>query len=627
MNKRIVSLALAIMLLVSLLPAAAYAAQPGEQVELQDVSFSNITWNFNKDTGVLTIEGTGVLGRGDDEYDEKVNYPWKELEIKRLVIGEGITEIGYLAFKDQKSLESLSLPSTLKRIYDAAFKNCTALTSVDIPASVVYIGSEVFQKCSSLQEVTFHEGLDSISSNAFSETALKNVFIPASVEGISPSAFACETLQSIQVDENNEYYFVDEQGVLYYTGYVCVLTFCPPSVSGALYIKEGTLLIDFNALDMASRVTDIYIPRTTSIEQEDWEDIYVYTTFEGCTSLQNIWIQGDVFYTEEPGYITKNGVVLNSEYIMEWMLDEVDDPSDALVPLGSRLVYVPSGRTGYFEIPSSVTHILPDALYNSNISAIKLPSGLEQLPEYDGLGIMPKLTHLMFTGDKPAGEDNDLHDVIVYYPGWLESWKDPKLGSGKNVTYVPYTQDNIPLLPGEPETPFLDVPNDTWYTEPVVWAVEQGVTEGMGDGSFGSTLDCNRAQIVTFLWRAMGCPKPTISESDFTDVPNNTWYTDAVLWAVENGITHGLGNGTFGVNNACTRAQVATFLWRAMGCPEPSISECPFSDVDLDTWYGDPVLWAAGEGIAQGMGDGTFGTDLVCTRAQVVTFLYRAFAQ
>ncbi len=178
-----------------------------------------------------------------------------------------------------------------------------------------------------------------------------------------------------------------------------------------------------------------------------------------------------------------------------------------------------------------------------------------------------------------------------------------------------------------PSAQFNDVPLGQWYHDPVDWAVEKGITNGMGGGVFGVNEACNRAQVVTFLWRAMGCPGPASGENPFPDVLSGKWYTDAVLWAVEEGITNGMGDGTFGVETECTRAQVVTFLWRTAGCPKPTATECAFSDVEQGRWYTDAVLWAVEQGITNGMGDGTFGVDLICTRAKVVTFLWRAFVK
>ena len=177
------------------------------------------------------------------------------------------------------------------------------------------------------------------------------------------------------------------------------------------------------------------------------------------------------------------------------------------------------------------------------------------------------------------------------------------------------------------ENPFVDVPNDSFCIDPVLWAVEEGITTGTSATTFDPNGKCARAIVVTFLWRAAGSPEPTTTENPFTDVKESDFYYKAVLWAVENGITTGTSATTFSPTELCNRATVVTFLYRAMGSPEVSTTENPFSDVKVDSWYGPAVLWAVENGITNGMGDGTFGVGATCTRAQVVTFLYRTLVK
>ena len=168
---------------------------------------------------------------------------------------------------------------------------------------------------------------------------------------------------------------------------------------------------------------------------------------------------------------------------------------------------------------------------------------------------------------------------------------------------------------------FKDVPTDAYYYEAVKWAAEKGITGGVGNKLFAPNQPCTRAQIVTFLWRAAGSPAPK-SMSSFADVPADAFYAKAVAWAVENGITGGTGDGKFSPDATCTRAQSVTFLYRAAGSPKVS-SSAEFGDVATNTYYADAVAWAAKNGITGGIGGGLFGSNNDCTRAQIVTFLYR----
>lgn len=169
---------------------------------------------------------------------------------------------------------------------------------------------------------------------------------------------------------------------------------------------------------------------------------------------------------------------------------------------------------------------------------------------------------------------------------------------------------------------FADVPANSYYADAVLWAAKNGITGGIGNGLFGPNQPCTRAQIVTFLWRAAGSPEPK-AMSSFADVSTDAYYAKAVAWAVENGITTGTGDGKFSPDATCTRAQSVTFLFRAIGKLVDSKAE--FSDVLTDSYYANAVAWAVENGVTNGIGDGLFGPNNSCTRAQIVTFLFRAY--
>ena len=175
------------------------------------------------------------------------------------------------------------------------------------------------------------------------------------------------------------------------------------------------------------------------------------------------------------------------------------------------------------------------------------------------------------------------------------------------------------------KNPFIDVPAGSYYEDAVVWAVEKGITSGTSAVTFDPNGNCTRAQAVTFLWRAAGSPAPK-SMSSFTDVPADAFYAKAVAWAVENSITSGTGESKFSPNSTCTRAQAVTFLYRASGSPAVS-GKAEFSDVSTTAFYADAVAWAAKKGITTGIGGGLFGSDNDCTRGQLVPFLWRAMAE
>ena len=178
---------------------------------------------------------------------------------------------------------------------------------------------------------------------------------------------------------------------------------------------------------------------------------------------------------------------------------------------------------------------------------------------------------------------------------------------------------------GTPQTGvFVDVATGSYYEDAVDWAVENGITKGTDDTHFSPDGICTRAQAVTFLWRAAGSPKPETRAMPFTDVPVGSYYYDAVLWAVENGITKGTSDTTFSPNMTCSRAQIVAFLWRSEKSPAAGTAN-PFADVKSDAYYADAVLWAVKENITKGTTSTTFSPNAGCTRAQIVTFLYRAY--
>ena len=169
---------------------------------------------------------------------------------------------------------------------------------------------------------------------------------------------------------------------------------------------------------------------------------------------------------------------------------------------------------------------------------------------------------------------------------------------------------------------FVDVATGSYYEDAVDWAVENGITKGTDDTHFSPDGICTRAQAATFLWRAAGSPKPETRTMPFTDVPAGSYYYDAVLWAVENGITKGTSNTTFSPNMTCSRAQFVTFLWRSEKSPAAGTAN-PFADVKSTAYYADAVLWAVKENITKGTTSTTFSPNADCTRAQIVTFLWR----
>ena len=225
-----------------------------------------------------------------------------------------------------------------------------------------------------------------------------------------------------------------------------------------------------------------------------------------------------------------------------------------------------------------------------------------------------------------APDKDFVMDGLAVVDGAGAAIKLTDMGNGKYTFIMPASKvtvegsfkEEFPDFPN----PFSDIAPSDFCCDAVMWAVAKDITNGIGNYTFAPNQPCTRAQIVTFLWRAAGSPAPK-SASNFTDVPADAYYAKAVAWAVENGITGGIGDGKFSPDATCTRAQAVTFLYRASGSPAVS-GNAAFTDVAADAYYAAAVTWAEKNGITGGIGGELFGSDQSCTRGQIVTFLYRA---
>lgn len=246
------------------------------------------------------------------------------------------------------------------------------------------------------------------------------------------------------------------------------------------------------------------------------------------------------------------------------------------------------------------------------------------LADYCGNGMNTAPT--VFNGETPTYGVNISAAVYGAFGGFTPSGKlpvnIPRLDGNYNYTSTVLYPRGYGITGYGPAAAFMDVPEGSWFHDAVSWAVESGVTTGVSDIAFRPDNACTRAQVVTFLWRASGCPKAQSTVS-FADVAKDSYYYDAVRWAVEKGITTGVSATLFRPDRPCTRAQIVTFLWRANGCPEAA-AEVAFEDVPADAYYYHAVRWAVKAGVTTGVTETQFRPDNPCTRAQTVTFLLRS---
>ena len=246
------------------------------------------------------------------------------------------------------------------------------------------------------------------------------------------------------------------------------------------------------------------------------------------------------------------------------------------------------------------------------------PTPIEFTVAFDGNGGTPSVGSMTTTNQKLSSLPGASRGGSYSFDGWYTE----KSGGTKVTTDTVFSANTTVYARWTYTGVFVDVATGSYYEDAVDWAVENGITKGTDDTHFSPDGICTRAQAVTFLWRAAGSPEPETRTMPFTDVPVGSYYYDAVLWAVENGITKGISDTTFSPNMTCTRAQIVTFLWRSEKSPAAGTAN-PFADVKPTVYYADAVLWAVKNNITKGTTNTTFSPNADCTRAQIVTFLWR----
>ena len=274
-----------------------------------------------------------------------------------------------------------------------------------------------------------------------------------------------------------------------------------------------------------------------------------------------------------------------------------------------------------FELSGTVTYVVPSSGGGSSSSSRRYDVSAPSVKHGD-VTVSPKNASKGDTVTITVKPDSGYElDTLTVKDASGSKIKVKDKGDGKFTFTMPASKVTVSAEFAEIETlDFADVSTDAYYYEAVKWAAKKGITGGTGDGTFNPNGSCTRAHIVTFLWRAAGSPEPKSTVS-FADVPADSYYAKAVAWAVENGITLGTGDGTFSPNATCTRAQSVTVLYRALGTAPTTVNG--FTDVTADAFYADAVAWAVESGVTNGTSASTFSPNNGCTRAQIVTFLYR----
>lgn len=540
-------------------------------------------------------------------------------------VPSGTVAIAGGAFKDCSKLESLVIPDSVTAIGKSAFENCAALKRITLPKSIAKLEALTFSGCAALAEITLPDGLKALGEKVFSGcAALKSVKIPAEVTVIPAEAFSgCSSLESITIPKNVSH--IKERA---FDGCTALkkVDYLGSDTDWSRVTKEtGNNALDnaeksFTRTDYEHKYTDTVIPPTC--------------TERGCTvHLCACGDKREDSYTPPLGHSYKGGICVRCG-----ILDPNRDTQHEhdFIPTVTKPTCLTEGFTTY-------TCSCGECYTKDYVSAVGHKTQLQNAKAagcltggYTGDEVCTVCGKVFKQGSVIFALGHDPQSVRVKAPTCTESGYTGDLicmrcgditQIGKTVAAAGHKffggVCSVCGAKGAEAVPeFDDVKPGAFYFDAVQWAVKNGITNGTGKSTFSPNNVCSRYQIVMFLWRAAGQPEAKAAVS-FADVKPGDIFYEAVQWAVERGITKGTSSTSFSPYAPCTRGQIVTFLCRSAGSPKVS-GACNFSDVSSGSFCRDAVIWASSEGITNGTSAGRFSPNEGCTRAQVVTFLYRA---
>ena len=524
MRKRLLSFVLAALMIASLLPATALAADIVASGTCgAEGDGSNLTWTLDSE-GVLTISGSG------DMHDYVYSSPWHENgnQIRSVLMENGVTGIGNFAFFECISLTSMTIPDSVTCIGNCAFKDCSSLASVTIPDSVASIGVYAFCGC----------------------TSLKSVTIPDSVTSIGDYAFGfCTSLTGIWVDGGSSHYFSDASGVLFNKDKT-VLAQCPGAFSGSYVIPDGVTSINDAAFVNCTSLTSVTIP--------DGVTNIGYEVFAGCTSLANM--------------VLPNGVTRIGAEAFEWCtsMKNITIP-DGVMSIGyDAFLNCKSLTNVYFTGTEEAWNGITidggnDALKNAKIHC----NYVSHTHSYKDVVTAPTCTEKGYTTHTCACGDSY---VDTYVDALGHAWDNGKVTKEPTETETGVKTftctrcgetktESIPVVSVDVTQMFTDVTKN-WAYPGIQYCVTHGIMGGMGDGTFAPTGTTTRAQIVQILYNLEGTPAVS-GTTPFTDLTAN-WYKPAILWAYQNNVVAGTSPTTFDPDQPVTREQIAVILTQYM---------------------------------------------------------------
>lgn len=544
--------------------------------------------------------------------------------LETATLPDTIEVIGEYTFNGCKKLDLDALPSNLRELGQYAFNECESLTKAVVPSGVTEIPEMAFTGCLSLEQIVLPDGITSIGDYAFDLTKddgsgnyvnndpkLASVNIPSTVTSLGVNFLGGikangETKLISQVADPSIF---NESALAGISGDNKPTLIYPEEYKDA-YEDENSPVGDLIPSDGSGSELkySLSIPATASVYTGNTTTLAVTSTIPTGATLEVTSSNGaaTASLSGDNRTITVTGVSDGTATITVAMKLNGTTLTSKSCTVTVTTYNPPSGGGGGSSDPTySIS--LPGKVTGGEVSIQKRYA---EKGETVTITVTPddgyELDELIVTDSK--GNELDLTDK----------------GNGKFTFKMPAGRVEIEVsfqeIVIEPGNPFVDVSTSDYYYDAVLWAVENGVTNGTSATTFGPNMAVSRAQMVTFLWRAHGSPKAT-GTNPFTDVSTSDYYYDAVLWAVANGVTNGTSATTFSPDTAVTRSQAVTFQWRAAG--SPVVSGSSFGDVATDAYYVNAVTWAVANGITNGTGGNTFSPDVVVSRAQAVTFLYR----
>ena len=597
--------------------------------------YKNVSWRLDEngtDTYTLTLSGSGKMA----DYLAGSVRPWNSYasKITKLIVEDGVSSVGSRTCYNFKVLTDISLADTVTDIGEFSFSGCSALVSVDL-SNVTSIRANALRDDPALSDIQLSHDLKVIDYQAFRDSGADNssISIPASVTEIgfgafdgakftnvlnlpnvkkvgafafSNSKFAAVVLTNAELEivsgkadtSGNEY----DDSV--FSGNEAVFYTSVPSVMDKLYCDDRKNNIGIIACtNGGSFASDAgFHGFTLAVPQKD-----------GCVFAG--WFS-DPDLTKTEGLSEENGTYTGTpttdihadgrRYYAKW-----EPSADSILgKTDGEQMAVDFGTVFYGDTPSAtVTFTGSNAL-----KEIKSYGGFFEA-KIDGMNVV-------ITPKADLQPDTYADTLYVHTENGAVHFISVTL-----IATEKSTDGDLPFwLPAAIRSnPFSDVAGGAYYNEAVRWAVKNGIASGTDAKHFSPDAACTRGQAVTFLWRAAGCPAPTLAENPFADVKSTDYCYDAVLWAVQTGVAKGTSASTFSPDAPCTRGQIVTFLYRAAGSPS-GYANSGYTDVPETSYCAAPVAWAVALRVTSGTSAITFSPDALCTRAQIVTFLYRANA-